>query len=741
MAFSLSPAVTVREIDLSAVVSSASSTLSAFAGLFNWGPVNEPMLISDEAGLVKQFGYPSDYNATDFFTIASFFAYSSGAWVTRIGNNDMVNANLTFGAPNKIDDTINILNSNEFSKEQLSLDTVSLVAKYPGIIGNAISVAYCSNVDQYSLDLLESEFKDKFELKFQDAKGLAIRSKEIPFVAKAKTRANPMLAVAEIRDGFTVTPGVDNSSVIISYKDDVDAPATITTKLAGGIWSATNAEGALNTEAGVDNLPWIDPNTGIVTVPAIQFSANDTTITLISKDLAGKEVTERTINTNEAITDYMKVGDFINIDGIRYYIAGLTEDTVVFDRIYVGRVKPESMTRYWKYATEFSKEPVKDGFHLVLIDNIGYFMQRGSVLESYENISIDSKATDAIGQSAFWRNVLNKKSAFVYAGGVAPDMTQFSSEVYSLKGGDNAEATVGLDEYIKGYNIYLNAETYDTPIMIGGNAIKTNDVSGAVLANYLIYSIAEVRKDTFVLLSPPLEAVLDNVGREALDCVKARNIIGSSSYASMDCNWKYMYDRYNDTYRWVPTNGDIAGLMAQTDRDRDAWVSPAGTTRGRLKNIVKLAWNPDKTARDILYPNDVNPIVNLPIAGHVLFGDKTLLGKNTALSRINVRRLLIILEKAIATAALDLLFEFNDEFTQRRFVSMVTPLLNDVKNRRGLTAFKVIADSSVNTPQVVQNNGFVGRIFIKPNYTINSIRLDFVVVNASASFEEVIGIQ
>jgi phage tail sheath protein FI len=158
-----------------------------------------------------------------------------------------------------------------------------------------------------------------------------------------------------------------------------------------------------------------------------------------------------------------------------------------------------------------------------------------------------------------------------------------------------------------------------------------------------------------------------------------------------------------------------------------------------LKNIVKFAWNPDKTARDVLYPGDVNPVFSLPVAGPVLFGDKTLLGKNTALSRINVRRLLIILEKAIATAALDLLFEFNDEFTQRKFISMVDPLLKDAKNRRGLTAYKIVADSTVNTPQIIQNNSFVGQIYIKPQYSINDIRLDFVVVNASASFEEVVG--
>ena len=248
-----------------------------------------------------------------------------------------------------------------------------------------------------------------------------------------------------------------------------------------------------------------------------------------------------------------------------------------------------------------------------------------------------------------------------------------------------------------------------------------------------------MRKDMITFVSPPLEAVLNNRGKEAISCVKARQLLGSSSYATMDCNWKYMYDKYNDTFRWIPMNGDIAGVYARNDRERDAWISAAGTTKGRLKNIVKFAWSPDKTARDVLYPADINPVFSLPVAGPVLFGDKTLLGKNTALSRINVRRLLIILEKAIATAALDLLFEFNDEFTQRKFISMVVPLLKDAKNRRGLTAYKIVADSTVNTPQVVQTNGFIGQIYLKPAYSINSIRLDFVVVNASASFEEVVG--
>lgn len=741
MAFSLSPAVVVQEVDLSQVISSASSTLAAFAGKFNWGPVNEPTLISNETNLVKTFGYPSDYNAIDFFTLASFYAYSSGAWVTRIGNKDMVNANITFGS-DKIDSEVSILNSDEFSVEQFTIETVSLLAKYPGIVGNTLGVAYCSNVKQYQLDLLnDEEFKNKITLKFTDSKGLAIRAREIPYTAKTSTKPNPQWPTLNKTEGqdLTATPGTGTSALVLTYKDESESQVVITSKLTDTTWSASTVSGAIETTEQSD-AAWINPNTGKITVPTTKRSSTDHEVTLVAKDLDSEEITNETISETVAITEFMKPGDYLSIDGIRYYITGLDENVIRLDRIYVGKIKPDSVVRYWKYATEYARPPADNSFHLVVIDTVGYFQQKGSVIETYESLSTIANALDETGQSAFWRNVINKKSAYLYAGGIAPDNTQLSPQtMYQLRGGNAAEATVGLDEYIKGYTFYLNAETYDTPLIISGNAMTSNDTSGAVLANYLIYSLAEVRKDTYVLISPPLEAVLNNKGKEAADCVKARNLMGSTSYGSLDGNWKYMYDRYNDVYRWIPCNGDVAGIMARNDAERDAWVSPAGSTKGRLKNVVKLAWNPDKVARDILYPNDINPIVTLPITGPVLFGDKTLLGKNTALSRINVRRLLIIIEKQIATAAADLLFEFNDTFTRRRFVSMVEPLLNDVKNRRGLTAYKVVADESVNTPQVIQNNGFVGVIYVKPNYTISSIKLQFVIVNASTSFEEVVG--
>lgn len=627
MSFSLSPGVTTREIDLSAVVGAAPSSLGAFAGKFHWGPVNQPMIISGEEALVQTFGYPDNQNAVDFFTMASFFAYTSGAWVTRIGNAEMKNASFPTGS------AVSILNDEQFQNVSGTLSAVSFIARYPGAVGNSLGISVCSTADQYKLSLV--------------TKGAAVAALKVTLNFKS---TDPL-------------KGLKSKQI----------PVTTT---SGGV-----------------------------------------------------------------VADILSVGDYLVIDSVKYGIAAVSETSITLDRLYVGPAAPQEVQRFWRFYEEFNGAPTSaQKFHLVILDDAGYFKQKGSILEIYENLSINKADKDDQNATAYWENVINVTSNYIFAGEATPITTQTKSATTGkLVGGNNAQASVGLDEYIKGYGFYLNSEIYNTPLIIGGEAITKNDEVGAVLANYITHSLAETRKDTLAFLSPPLEAVLNNKGKEALSCVDARKFIGSSSYATMDGNWKYMYDKYNDTFRWVPCNGDHAGLYAQNDRERDPWVSAAGTSKGRMKNVVKFAWNPDKTARDILYSNDINPMFIMAIAGPVLFGDKTLLGKNTALSRNNVRRLLIILEKTISQAAVDMLFEFNDEFTQRRFVSMVEPFLKDAQGRRGLTAFKVIADESVNTPQVIQNNSFVGQIYIKPNYTISDIRLDFVVVNASASFEEVIG--
>jgi phage tail sheath protein FI len=302
--------------------------------------------------------------------------------------------------------------------------------------------------------------------------------------------------------------------------------------------------------------------------------------------------------------------------------------------------------------------------------------------------------------------------------------------------------TGGIDDFnaddgdlMNGFEIFANDELYDVSLIPVGKA-------SATVAEFVINNVAELRKDCVVFVSPenkdsgePIQG--STVSEMVQDTIAYRNELPSTSYAVLDSGYKYQYDRYNDKYRFIPLNGDIAGLCARTDYTNDPWWSPGGYNRGQIKNVVKLAINPGKTERDNLYKAGVNPVVNFPGQGVVLFGDKTLLSKPSAFDRINVRRLFIVLEKAIATAAKFQLFEFNDSFTRAQFKNLVEPFLRDVQGRRGVIDFRVKCDDTNNTGEVIDRNEFVADIFIKPARSINFITLTFVAARTAVNFEEI----
>ena len=290
---------------------------------------------------------------------------------------------------------------------------------------------------------------------------------------------------------------------------------------------------------------------------------------------------------------------------------------------------------------------------------------------------------------------------------------------------------------MQGYDKYKSAEDVDVSLILTGKSV--GGTNGEGLGKYIIDNIAESRKDCVVFISPERADVVNNAGDEADDIITFRNSLSNSSYAFLDSGYKYAYDKYNDVYTYVPLNGDVAGLAVKTDELRDAWFSPAGFNRGQVKNIIKLPYNPKKADRDILYQADINPIVTFPGQGTVLFGDKTLLGKPSAFDRINVRRLFIVLEKAIATASKFTLFEFNDSFTRSQFKNLVEPFLRDVQGRRGIYDFKVVCDETNNTGEVIDGNRFIGDIYIKPAKSINFIQLNFVAVRSGVEFSEIVG--
>ena len=414
----------------------------------------------------------------------------------------------------------------------------------------------------------------------------------------------------------------------------------------------------------------------------------------------------------------------------------------------------------WAYASQFTSAPSNstyvaakggsnDEIHIVVVDEDGLFTgTANTVLEKYAFVSKASDAKDDSGNSNYYKNVIAAQSQYVHwlahpaaanvgtgtAWGSTANATAFktttSNVTFSFSGG--ADGTIGTSQITTGWDLFKNSESVDISLCVTGTGNST-------IATYVISNIAETRKDCVAFISPPSTSVVNNPGSEAAAAVTFRNALTSSSYAVIDSGYKYQYDKYADLYRWVPLNGDIAGLCVRTDNERDPWFSPGGMNRGVIKNVVKLAWNPTKTERDTLYVAGINPVVSFPGEGTVLFGDKTMLSKPSAFDRINVRRLFIVLEKAIARASRFSLFEFNDQFTRAQFVAIVEPFLRDVQGRRGITDFKVVCDTTNNTAQVIDSNQFVGDIYIKPARSINFIQLNFVAVRSGVSFNEVVG--
>jgi len=414
----------------------------------------------------------------------------------------------------------------------------------------------------------------------------------------------------------------------------------------------------------------------------------------------------------------------------------------------------------WTYRNLFDSVPGTSNFaakrggqddemHIVVVDEDGSWTgEAGTVLETFAFVSQASDALGDDGTNNFYAEVLNNQSAYVWFGnhdnatfpemGSAAANTSFTTSngatTLTMSGGtDDNAPTVG--ELTTAYDLFGDAETLDVNLIIAGEAPAGAD--GVTHANNMI-ALAEGRKDCVVFVSPRIADTVNN-STAAADVITWADQLTSSSYAVIDSTALYMYDKYNDVYRWVSASGAVAGLCANTDNVADAWFSPAGLNRGQLLGVTKVAFNPKKADRDDLYKARVNPIVSFPGEGTVLFGDKTALAKPSAFDRINVRRLFITLEKAVSTASKFQLFEFNDEFTRAQFRNLVEPFLRDVKGRRGITDFLVVCDETNNTGQVIDTNQFVADIYIKPARSINFITLNFVATRTGVEFSEIVG--
>lgn len=553
---------------------------------------------------------------------------------------------------------------------------------------------------------------------------------------------------------FQLSPGVNVSEVDLTTV--VPSVATTIGAVAGNFaWGPANEITIVNNEIQlVDRFGKPDANTYATFYTAANFLAYGSDLRVVRS--VGANAKNATANANATT---------VLIENRNDYEQSHSSNTAsAFNAKYPGalgnsiRVSVADSNTFtsWTYAGEFDSAPAtsewagdrnssNDELHVIVLDSNGAISGvAGTILEKYPFVSKASDAKNPDGSSNYYKEAINTRSKYLWWGGhlaanwgtaatgAVAYTSMASALTATLSGGVDHVATAG--NINSSYDLFANADSVDISLIMAG------ETSGTTIPNHLI-SIAETRKDCLVFVSPEFADVVDNSGSEAADIATTADSYTKSSFAVMDSGWKYQYDKYNDVYRWVPLNGDIAGLCVRTDNERDPWFSPAGLNRGVIKNVVRLAWNPTQAERDAIYKKGVNSVVTFPGEGTILYGDKTLLNRPSAFDRINVRRLFIVLEKSIAKAARSSLFEFNDEFTRAAFVNLVEPYLRNVQGRRGIYDFRVVCDSTNNTGEVIDQNQFVGDIYIKPARSINYIQLNFVAVRTGVNFYEIVGSQ
>ena len=562
------------------------------------------------------------------------------------------------------------------------------------------------------------------------------------------------LRVVRVQNSSVSNATESGSTFVIKNTTDYQDNYADGSGAAVGLWAARTA-GAYGNNLKIESCPSATAfeETSKTTVSDASMSVGDTVVTVASAtginagDIVnfGDEYEYRviSISTNDL--------NIVRKDEPQYF--GTSDSSGLHATITNGA----NVRRRWRYYDMFDKAPgtspyaqarsgVNDEMHIVVVDEDGGISQvKGDVLEKFEAVSKGSDAKTAQGSTNYYPDVIYNQSSYIFwmvhnasgtnwgnaVSGTTYTAVTSVSTVSLSNGSDGTSATTA--QKMAAYNKFADGDTVDVGLIMAGSG-------GATHIDNLI-TIAENRMDAIIFASPERSDVVNvaDANTQKDNVIGFFNTIRSSSYVVFDSGYKYMYDRYNDVYRHVPLNGDIAGLGARTDLVADAWWSPAGLNRGIVRGAVKLAFNPTKTQRDELYRARVNPVSTFPGQGTVLFGDKTGLTAPSAFDRINVRRLFIVLEKAIATASKFQLFEFNDEFTRAGFRNMVEPFLREVQGRRGITDFLVVCDETNNTGEVIDRNEFIAEIFVKPARSINFITLQFIATRTGVSFDEVAG--
>ncbi|NBP03056.1 MAG: phage tail protein [Proteobacteria bacterium] len=718
-----SPGIVVKEVDLTTGrVAPASNKIGAIVAPFAKGPVEVPILVENENDLLTNFGepYSTDKHYEHWLSASSYLAYGGSLRVVRANDADLKNGFVGTASSVKIK---SLNHYEELGYDENTLSGVVVAAKNPGSWSNGITVAIIdSKADQILTGITTT-------------------------------------SVGGTLSNLSVGMGVTQSIVGTKFP---------------GVGTTSFLDGYLNgiiTEIG----------SGSISVKVLSHVSAAGTVKTVDYELSGVYAfstsgsigfTSTSQTTSFASTSYTSRLDWFDQQTI-----GLTSTS----SIYWNNIAPRPATSAYAAARNSRFDEV----HVVVIDSLGTVTgNAGTILEKHLSLSKATDATFSVGNPSYWRKYLKNNSTYIFGLGAPTGIVTtgfdtgyipesdigwdqgaegitfgaIGSSTKILNGGKDyngnyAITTTGslsadLSALSSGYDLFENADNFKIDFLLMGSAAY--DITTAQSLAKKIISVAELRKDSIAFISPYRGAALTDTSIQTEITVKsAEDItnntisfyspITSSSYAVFDSGYKYMYDRFSNTFRYVPLNGDIAGTCARNDINNFPWYSPAGTTRGSILNSVKLAYNPSKSQRDRLYSNRINPVIFSPGAGIILFGDKTGLSKASAFDRINVRRLFVYLENAISQAAKDALFEFNDEITRTNFVNTVEPFLRDVQAKRGIYDYVVVCDETNNTAAVIDNNEFRADIYIKPARSINFIGLTFVATKTGVDFEEVIG--
>lgn len=755
--FQISPGVNVSEIDLTTVVPAVSTTEGAIAGVFRWGPVDKYLLVESENTLANRYGKPSNFNAETWFTSANFLSYGNKLYVSRGANTSVVfNAIANSGAVTVSSQVVK--NEDDYVTKTFDSDC-HFVAKYPGELGNSLKASVCYNANQYSSIIDENETT---EVVFSI--GVGSNTGNIVFGSTSTADASDVLAANNVKAALSVGDIIlaGNASIGTQYlkiktissvqMDTSNATKSVTATINTAANSTTLITLSSGNTSGFDAGDSVTAasNTGVVNTNitlSIASIVNSTAFVVNSSAIIANGSTELTLTD----TDGQAQTAYITVTFDSNYKLGSAHSSNTIQRYWEYFNTTDSAPTQSEYVSQQGNTSANDEMHLVVVDEDGVISGNpGTVLEIFNSMSRASDSKKPGGTTNYWKNIINDNSKWIWAASdvsgavsnTALNITSVTSIVpstFSMVGGTDGsnEGTVALQDIMRAADVFKDKDTLDISMVLTGKS--RGGTNGEQMANYLIDNIALERKDCIVFVSPEYSDVVNNQVDPASDVVTFRDSVRSTSFAVMDSGYKYQYDKYNDVYRWIPLNGDIAGLCVRTDREFDPWYSPAGLNRGQIKNIIKLAWNPNQTNRDTLYKKGVNPVVTFPGQGTILYGDKTLQAKPSAFDRINVRRLFIVLEKAISDASKFALFQFNDAFTRAQFRNLVEPFLRDVQGRNGIYDFRVVCDETNNTPEVIDSNRFVGDIYVKPARSINFIQLNFVAVSSGIEFTEVAG--